>query len=141
MSHGRIRKLFSDKLLEYVTSTDSPKPLSYSFDNIKKNGPESADYIEAHIIPSDTFSDTLGGDHTAFIGMYQMTIVVQYNTGYVKVEKIVEHLQNAFKINKVFTDASGFSVQVISPIKTAEGKQSGIQWRVPCYFEYRSDTN
>lgn len=136
MSHGLIRKTFSAALATYAAQKNIP----VSYDNVKGMF-DTEDHIEAHLIPSDTFSDTLGGDHKAFIGMYQMTIVVQYNTGYLKVESIVEELQNIFQINKMFTDVSGFSVQVVSPIKTPEGKQVGVQWRVPCYFEYRSDTN
>lgn len=136
MSHGRIRTIFSALLAEYSVQKNIP----VSFDNVKSQF-DSVDHIETHLIPSDTFSDTLGGDHKAFIGMYQMTLVVQYNTGYLKAEQMVEELQDIFAVNEMFTDTSGFSVQVISPIKTPEGKQVGLQWRVPCYFEYRSDTN
>lgn len=135
MSHARIRKLFSAALSEYATANDIPT----SFDNVSDQF--TTDHIESHLIPADTFSETLSGDHTAFIGMFQMTLVVQYNMGLLKPEQWVDDLQNIFKINKVFTDTSGFSVQVISPIKTHEGKQEGVQWRMPCYFEYRSDTN
>ena len=136
MSHGRIRKIFSAVVAEYATQKDIP----VSYDNVSfKSG--DVDHIETHLIPADTFSDTLGGDHKAFIGMYQMTLVVQYNTGLLKAEQIAEELQNIFQINEMFTDGLGFSVQVTSPITIPEGKQVGVQWRVPCYFEYRSDTN
>lgn len=135
MSQGRIRKIFSAKVAEYSVL----KNILVSYDNVKHKF--DANHIETHLIPSDTFSDTLGGDHKAFLGMYQMTIVVQYNSGLLVAEEIIEDLQNIFKINQMFTDESGFSVQVISPIKVPEGKQFGAQWRVPCYFEYRADTN
>lgn len=135
MSHGRIRRIFSALISEYAIQKNIP----VSFDNVK--GSFDVDHIETHLIPSDTFSDTLSGDHKAFVGMYQMTIVVQYNTGLLKAEEITEELQNIFGINEVFSDTSGFSVQVISPIKVPEGKQDGVQWRLPCYFEYRSDIN
>ena len=135
MSHARIRKLFSAALSEYATVNNIP----LSFDNVKEQF--ITDHIESHLIPSDTFSDTLSGDHKAFVGMFQMMLVVQYNKGLLKPEQWVEDLQNIFQINKMFTDTTGFSVQVISPIKTHEGKQEGVQWRMPCYFEYRSDTN
>jgi hypothetical protein len=135
MSHARIRKIFSALLADYAES----KNIDVSFDNVTLTS--DGDRIESHLIPSDTFSDTLSGDHNAYIGMFQMTLVVQYNNGLLEVESMVEELQVIFKNNKVFTDSSGFSVQVISPIKTPEGRQSGVQWRVPCYFEYRADTN
>lgn len=136
MSHARIRKLFSATLSEYAALKNIP----VSYDNVKSLF-DSEDHIESHIIPADTFSDTLSGDHKAFIGMFQMTLVVQYNTGLLNAETMIDELQSIFGVNQMFTDTSGFSVQVISPIKYPEGKQSGTQWRVPCYFEYRADTN
>lgn len=135
MSHARIRKLFSAALSEYASLNNIP----VSFDNVKSSF--TTDHIESHLIPADTFSDTLAGDHKAFIGMFQMTLVVQYNTGLLKPEQWTSDLQDIFAINKLFTDTSGFSVQVVSPIKTHEGKQLDTQWKVPIYFDYRSDTN
>ena len=136
MSHGRIRKIFSALVSEYATQNNIP----VAYDNVSFKAVD-VDYIETHLIQSDTFSDTLSGDHKAFIGIWQMTLVVQYNTGLLKAEQICEDLQGIFELYKTFTDTSGFSVQVVSPIKIPEGKQVGVQWRIPCYFEYRSDTN
>lgn len=138
MSHARVRKLFSAALAEYAVL----KGIKVSYDNVKEKFDEDDDdHIETHLIPADTFTDTLGGDHKAFIGMYQMKIVTKYGTGYLKTEEIIEELQAIFKVFKEFTDDTGFSVQVISPIKTPEGKQNASQWAVPAYFEYRADTN
>jgi len=136
MSHARVRTLFSAALANFAQQ----KNMKVSYDNVKE-GFGVEDHIESHIIPADTFSDTLSGDHKAFIGMYQMTIVTEYGTGQLKTEGLVTELQTIFLVNKMFTDASGFSVQVTSPIHTPEGKQVDGQWRVPCYFDYRADTN
>lgn len=138
MSHARVRTLFSAALAEYAEL----KGIKVSWDNVKEQfDADDADHIETHLIPADTFTDTLGGDHKAFIGLYQMKIVTKYGTGYLKTEEIIEDLQNVFKVYKEFTDTNGFAVQVISPIKTPEGKQNASQWAVPAYFEYRADTN
>lgn len=135
MSHARIRKIFSALLANYGVQKNIP----VYFDNVV--GTVTGDHLEAHLIPADTFSGTLSGDHKAFIGMFQITIVVQYNTGLLKAEQIVDELQAIFGINQMFTDTSGFAVQVVSPIKTPEGKQDGVQWRAPTRFDYRADTN
>jgi L-rhamnose isomerase len=136
MSHARVRTLFSAALANFAQQ----KNMKVSYDNVS-DGFDNEDHIESHIIPADTFSETLSGDHKAFIGMFQMTIVTQYGTGYLKTESLVEELQTVFKLNEMFTDTTGFSVQVTSPIHTPEGKQVGGQWRVPCYLNYRADTN
>lgn len=140
MSHGRVRRLFSSALAQW--SADRTQPIPISYDNVKsKFEGDAEDHIETHLIPADTFSDTLGGDHKAFIGLFQMKIVMTYGSGLITTEDVVEELQNLFKINQVFTDDTGFTVQVISPIVVPEGKQIGGQWNVPCYFSYRADTN
>ena len=138
MSHARVRKLFSAALATYAEQ----KGIKVSYDNVKEMFDDTTvDHIESHLIPADTFSDTLSGDHNSYIGMYQMTLVSKYGIGLLDPEELIEELQNIFQNNKMFTDADGFSVQVMSPIHSPEGKQAGVQWRVPCYFNYRADTN
>jgi hypothetical protein len=146
MSHARIRKLFSDALLTYAEPTDIPVYLDNVTKCVRKKRIETDpaeqkpdEYIATHLIPADTFSDTLSGDHTGYIGMFQMTIVTKYGTGCTRAEDIIDGLQDTFKINKVYTADNGFTVQVTSPIKTNDGQQKGIQWVQHAYFEYRSD--
>lgn len=143
MSHAKVRKIFAAALAEYAAL----KGLKVSYDNVKEKFDDNdEDHIKSHLIPADTFTDTLGGDHKAFIGMFQMTIVTKYGTGYLLTEEIIEELQNVFKVYKDFLEdendpINSFRVQVTSPIKNPEGKQNASQWVVPAYFEYRADTN
>lgn len=138
MSHARVRVLFSDALAAYAAQ----KGIPVSFDNVKaKFEEDKLDHIKAHLIPADTWSGTLSGDHVGLIGMYQMTIVTTYGRGMLTSENLVDELQDIFKVNKMFTDTSKFSVQVVSPIHSPEGKQVDGQWIVPCYFHYRADKN
>lgn len=136
MSHARVRTLFSAALANFAQQ----KGLEVSYDNVMIEFTGDT-YIKSHTIPADTFSDTLSGDHKGFIGMYQMTIVTKYGVGSLVAETLVDELQSIFIVNQMFTDTSGFSVQVISPIKVPEGKQDGTVWVLPCYFDYRADTN
>lgn len=139
MSHARVRTLFSAALANYAQQ----KGLEVSYDNVKIEFVGDT-YIRSHIIPSDTFSDTLSGDHKGYTGMFQMTIVTKYGTGLLTMESIANDLQNIFLVNKMFTDGKvpiPFNVQVTSPLIVPEGKQSGVAWESPCYFEYRADTN
>lgn len=136
MSHARVRRLFAAALTSYA----SGKGYTVSHDNVKARF-KGATHIRSHLIPVDTFSDTLSGDHNGFIGMYQMTVVTKFGTGVLDSELVLEELQQVFKNNRRFVDDTGFAVQVVSPIKSPEGKQIEGEWVVPCYFNYRSDTN
>lgn len=153
MSHGTIRKLFNKALLEYTDTTGMPVYL----DNVRtydKNGspqepPVNGEYLKAHLIPADTYDDSLGGDHIVYIGMYQVTIVTKYGAGSLQSDNIAKAIQNVFKRNQRFVDPSDlnpivenrFTVQVTSPVVVPEGRQQGVQWILPVHFEYRADTN
>lgn len=137
MSHGKSRILFTAALADWCDING----IDYSVDNVYHESVEDENHIRSHLIPADTYSDTLGGDIITYIGMFQMSIYTKFGTGLLDNEIIIEALRNVFKLNRRFTDADGFSVQVTSPIHAPEGKQIGGQWVVPCYFDYRADTN
>lgn len=139
MGHELASTLFSDAFYDYVT--DPTRMYSYSLANIDSGPVETLPYLEAHIIPADTFSDTLDGDHLGIEGMWQIKVYTQYGTGTLQSAQIGRELSKIYKINKVFEYDDDFSVQVISPLKCHQGIQEGTRWVVPYYFEYRSDTN
>lgn len=153
MSHGTIRKLFNKALLEYTDTTGMPVFL----DNVRsfdQNGspiepPSKGEYLKVHLIPADTYDDSLSGDHKVYTGMYQVTIVTKYGVGSLRSESIADAIQNVFKLNRRFVDIADtnpieenrFTVQVTSPVTVPEGRQLGVQWILPIHFEYRADTN
>lgn len=137
MSNGRIRTIFSAALGAWAVA----EGIKVSYDNVNVTL-MNEDNIKTHLIPVDTFSDTLSGDHIGYLGIFQMTITTKYGSGLLKTERIIEEWQRQlFPVTKIFTDDSGFNVQVIGPVTAVEGKQIGSQWVVPCYFNYRADTN
>lgn len=136
MSHARVRNLFSAALAAYASTKGS----KVSYDNVKTEFTSDV-HIKSHLMPADTFSDTLSGDHKGFIGLYQMTVVTKMGIGTLPADQVAEDLQTIFEINKRFVDANGFAVQVTTPLHTHEGKQVDGEWVVPCYFNYRADTN
>lgn len=137
MSHARVRKLFSAALAEWAAQ----EGVLVSYDNVVNTFDMNQNHIESHLIPSDSYNDTLGGDIYTYEGMLQLKVVTKYGVGMLPYETYIEKLQNLFKLNKRFVDFDGFAVQVISPIFTPEGKQIGAQLVVPSYFQYRADTN
>jgi hypothetical protein len=137
MSHAKARNLFNKALQDYATT----KGYKVAYDNVKYSPVVGEVYLQSHLIPASTLTETLGGDHKMFLGLYQVSIVTAYGTAVLVSDTIAAELQNIFTIDKVFTDTTGFQVQVYSPFHTPEGKVVGTSWIVPSYFEYRSDTN
>lgn len=136
MSHSRVRALFNTALLSYAT----PKNIRVATDNVKFTPNTNETYLAAHLIPADTFTMTLSGDHKSFIGIYQIKVVTGSAISTAVSDNITEELQDVFLVDKLFTK-DGFTVQVNSPIHSVEGKAQEGSWVVPCYFEYRADTN
>lgn len=139
MSHFKVKSLFEIALKEYATT----KGLRVAYDNVKFTPLANETYIQCHLLPADTFTDTLGGDHKAFIGVFQIKIIIGSGKSVAIVNQMTEELQAIYGVYKVFEEAipSEFFVQVTSPIKVPEGKVVDGSWIVPCYFQYRADTN
>ncbi len=148
MGHDTVRFLFQAALYEWAElnnvhiETDNEK--NQQVDPALPPPPAVTPRVSAHIIPADTFSATLGGDHEAFIGMFQMTVFTQDGTGTGSSDDIINSLKKVFRNNRRFVgrnDEYEFVVQITSPIHTPEGKQEGVEWLVHTYFEYRADIN
>lgn len=149
MSTSKIRRLLSNALIAELGVVDP----NYDFTQyeIKLNGIMPVDendekVVVAHIIPASTESETLGGDHKVFTGIYQMMVRSDLlGNGLLENEIVADKLQSIFYINRRFSDPdSPFAVQVTSPLQVGEGKQgpNGFGWwQTPCRFHYRADTN
>lgn len=137
MSHSKVRAIFATLLTEYALTKD----IRVSYDNVKFDPTVNELYLQTHLIPVDTPTLTLGGDHKEYLGIYQVKIISGSGSATGIADSIIDDLQNLFPVYKLFKDLSGFTVQVYSPVHSAEGKAQDGRWTVPCYFEYRADTN
>lgn len=147
MSNGVIRSLFEEKLkfeLFKLGVTKLKYPLLIQGINVGKPQLPTTDHIVTHLIPAPAYSETLSGDHTSYTGIYQLTLNANVNNGGVSsVEDMTDVIQNIFRINTRLTSASGdLTVQVISPLKSTEGRVTGEGskwWTIHTYFDYRAD--
>lgn len=147
MSNRIIRNLFDEKLKAELLTLGLTKlkyPLLIQGVRVKDQMKPTDAHMVSHLIPAPAESETLSGDHTVFTGIYQVTLNASSSVnGISAVEEMTEVVQSIFKINTRLTDpVSGLVVQVISPLKTTEGRVSGEGskwWTIHSYFDYRSD--
>jgi len=141
MSHARVRNLFQTALNTYAKN----KGIRVAFDNVQFTPTTNETYLVSHLMPASTNSGTLSGDHKAFVGVYQITIVSPSGRATSKSDEISAELQQEFTVYKRYTESGSLSdpltVTVMSPLHTPEGKVQNGGWIVPCYFDYRADTN
>lgn len=137
MSHSQVRNLFQTALKTYADA----KPIRVAYDNVQFVPLAGETYLVSHLLPAQTDSNTLSGDHKAFFGVYQITIVTPSGKATSASDAIAKELQERFSIYKRYTDSTGFTVQVMTPLHVPEGRVKNGGWIVPCYFNYRADTN
>lgn len=137
MSQARVRNLFQTALKQYADA----KGIRVAFDNVQMTPRANEVYLVSHLLPSSTATQTLNGDHKRFLGVMQITVVTPSGTATAKSDEIATELQDIFTIFKRYTDSTGFTVTVMTPLNVPEGKVQNGGWIVPCYFNYRADIN
>lgn len=148
MSNRRIDNLFYDKLVEGLT-VDDKLLIAIMRPSIQLSAEQEGMYdnvsqIVPSIIPAPAETQTVGGDHKRFTGIYQVDVKVFMNPedqdADIKLYDIQDKLQEIFEVDMLLTSGN-FSVQVISPLKTSGARQFKQWWTCHCYFNYRADTN
>ena len=136
MSHAIIASIYEAKLLAW--SKARTEPIKVVFENVQYDPADGETYLRAFSLPGDTASSTLAGDHRAFIGVYQVSIVAPANTGKTKTNPLVAELTALFPLYARDTKA-GLTVVTMSPVDPGPGIPDPPTFTVPVSFEYRAD--
>jgi len=73
MSHNIIASIYEAKLINWAKAL--PAPLKVVVENEAYTPANGATYLKAFTLPADTASNTLGGDHKLYTGVFQVSIV------------------------------------------------------------------
>ncbi|WP_443693991.1 phage tail terminator-like protein [Pseudomonas sp.] len=136
MSHAIIASIYEAKLIAW--SKARTEPIKVVFENVQYDPADGETYLRAFMLPGDTASTTLAGDHRAFIGVYQVSIVAPANTGKSKTNPLVAELTALFPLYARDTKA-GVTVVTMSPVDPGLGIPEPPTFTVPVSFEYRAD--
>lgn len=136
MSHAIIASIYEARLLAW--SKARAEPVKVVFENIQYDPVDGETYLRAFALPGDTVSSTLGGDHRAFIGVYQVSIVAPANSGKTKTNPIVAELAALFPLYARDTKGD-VTVVTMSPVDLGPGIPDPPTYTVPVSFEYRAD--
>ncbi|WP_223496397.1 phage tail terminator-like protein [Pseudomonas sp. A-RE-26] len=137
MSHAIIASIYEAKLIAW--SKARAEPIKVVFENVQYDPADGETYLRAFLLPGDTASSTLAGDHRAFIGVYQVSIVAPAGTGKAKTNPLVVELTGLFRLYARDTK-SGVTVVTMSPVEQGPGITDAATYMVPASFEYRADT-
>ena len=136
MSHAIIASIYEAKLIAWNAAR--PEKLKIVFENTAYAPADGETYLRAFTIPGDTASNTLGGDHRLYTGVFQVSIIAPAGTGKAKTNPIVAELAALFPLY-VRDTKNGFVVTPMTPVYTGPGIMSNSTYTVPVSFSYRSD--
>ncbi|WP_016969352.1 phage tail terminator-like protein [Pseudomonas tolaasii] len=137
MSHAIIASIYEAKLIAWNAARS--ERLKIVFDNAAHTPVAGETYLRAFTIPGDTASNTLGGDHRLFTGVFQVSIIAPAGTGKTKTNPIAAELTALFPLY-VRDTRNGFVVTPMTPVDTGPGITGDSTYTVPVSFSYRSDT-
>lgn len=112
------------------------KPYAIAWENAPFS-PPSETYLRCHMLPAQTDSKDLAGNHRCYRGVYQISIYAPINQGSGGAEAIADGLAALFP-NNLRLSAGGLSLQVISPVSAKSAQDEG-RYVLHCYFQYRAD--
>lgn len=138
MSHAIIASIYEAKLI--VWNAARSEKLKIVFENTAYTPADGETYLRAFTIPGDTASNTLGGDHRLYTGVFQVSIIAPAGTGKTKTNPITNELVDLFPLYA--RDTKGLvTVVIMSPVDPAPGITGDSTYTVPVSFLYRADTN
>lgn len=137
MSQKKCRAAFEGRLATWAAARSPALRISYQ--NVPFTPAAGETYLKAFLLPADTTSDDLAGDHTAYRGVFQVSVVGPINKGSGAVEGIAEEMEALFYTNLQLS-VSSLLVQQITPARVAPALQDESTYTVPVSFSYRSDS-
>ncbi|MBJ2179608.1 DUF4128 domain-containing protein [Pseudomonas veronii] len=137
MTHAIIASIYEAKLIAWNAARS--EKLKIVFENTAYTPAAGETYLRAFTIPGDTASNTLGGDHRLFTGVFQVSIIAPAGTGKTKTNPIAAELTDLFPLY-VRDTKNGFVVTPITPVDQGPGITGDSTYTVPLSFSYRSDT-
>lgn len=137
MSHAIIASIYEAKLIAW-NSARSEK-LKIVFENMAYTPAAGETYLRAFTIPGDTASNTLGGEHRLYTGVFQVSIICPAGTGKAKANPIAAEIIALFPLY-VRDVKNGFVVTPMTPVDVGPGITGHSTYTVPLSFSYRSDT-
>ncbi|NWB20080.1 DUF4128 domain-containing protein [Pseudomonas sp. D4002] len=137
MSHAIIASIYEAKLIAWNAARS--EKLKIVFENTAYTPAAGETYLRAFTIPGDTASNTLGGDHRLFTGVFQVSIIAPAGTGKTKTNPIAAELTDLFPLY-VRDTKNGFVVTPMTPVDQGPGITGDSTYTIPLSFSYRSDT-
>lgn len=137
MSHRTIRQIFESRLAAWAKAR-SPA-LRVAYEGVTFTPTNNETYLRAYTLPAGTNTNTLAGDHHAYTGVFQVSIVTPSGSGSGAAEGIADEIADLFPVYLRLTKAD-FEVMVLTPVEPSPSITEDTNYTVAASFQYRADT-
>lgn len=138
MSHNIIASIYEAKLIAWARALSTP--LKVVVENEAYSPGDNDTYLKAFTLPGDTASNTLGGDHRMYTGVFQVSIVTPLGQYRGPAGTIADQIAALFPVNERNTKGV-LTVVTMTPVEQGPGIPGDSTYTVPVSFTYRADTN
>lgn len=136
MSTKAIRVILESRLSTWAAAR--VPALRISFENNAFTPAAGETYLRATLLPANTGSLDLKGDHRLYRGVFQIDVRRPIGSGAGPALDIAAELNTLFPVNGRYTSGT-VTVQAITPPSAAQGAQADSEYVVPVSFQYRAD--
>lgn len=137
MSQATIRALFETRIKAWADANDYP--VAFEEQPFTPPTDPAQAYLRVFLLPAQTRSDDLAGDHRAYTGLVQIDILTQRDKGPGEGERILKALEALLPVNLELSSGT-FRVYVSTPLSAGPSLPDGARRHVPTSLRYRSDT-
>lgn len=137
MSNKTIRSLLEGRLKTWAAARNPVLRIAYQDVPFSPTAGET--YLACFVLPADTDSQDLAGDHRLYRGVWQVTIVKPKGKGLGAALSIEDELAALFPNNLQLTSGS-FDLFIRSPMGSGPALVDDLNTRVPVSCQYRADT-
>jgi hypothetical protein len=137
VSHDTVRAVLESRLDTWAAAR-SPA-LQVTWKNVPADPVNGATYLRAFLLQAPTRSEDLAGAHRAYLGVFQVSIVLPINGGTGAGLDIADELEALFPVNGRYTSGS-VTVQIVSPASPGPGIDEPDAYVIPVSIPYRADT-
>lgn len=135
MSHSAVRSILESRLASWATTNT----INVAWENVPYSPTQGETYVRAFLLPAETVSQDLKGDHRRYLGVFQVSIVTPINSGPGAALALVDSLNTQFPMNGRYTSGA-VTVQIVGPASPAPAIQEESHFVIPVSLRYRCDT-
>lgn len=133
MSQARIRAAFESRLAAWAAS----KGLPVVWQNVGA-GNMTGDHLRAFLLPAQTLSMDIAGEHRGYRGVFQVSIFTRPNIGANRAESLARELDELFPVALRMLSA-GLTVQVMTPMASRPSIVETDWYSVPVDCRYGAE--